>query len=261
MSSLSIGLIVFLVILFVLVGGIAIAVFKIRSGLRSISKDVFGTDSIMDGLHQQKISLSETPRSLQAMTPIYIPKIEKDFPEFDYSAYKRKCESVLRSYFNAIEDKNADLLREEVSENLKNSVRSIVYDLESKNYRQYYDNITIHQTEISRYIKNGSTVTIVFVSSVGYVAYCEDGNGKIIFGEKESKTQTIYETELVYVQDVQKIATSDSALGINCPNCGAPVTNLGNKFCEYCGAGLKEVNIRAWKFHSVREQTLEKRAF
>lgn len=261
MNSVLYGLIVFAVIILIIAILIAVAVFKIRSGLRSISRDVFGTNSIMDGLQKQKISLSETPRSLQAMTPIYIPKIEKDFPEFDYSAYKRKCESLLRSYFNAIEDKNSELLREEVSDNLKNNVRSIVYDLESKNYKQYFDNITIHQTEISRYIKNGSTVTIVFVSSVGYVAYCEDGNGKIVFGEKENKTQTVYETELVYAQDVEKIATADSALGISCPNCGAPVTNLGNKFCEYCGAGLREVNIRAWKFHSVKEQTLEKRAF
>ena len=41
-------------------------------------------------------------------------------------------------------------------------------------------------------------------------------------------------------------------LGLSCPHCGAPVRNLGQKFCEYCGSGVIEVNTRVWKFNSVR---------
>jgi endogenous inhibitor of DNA gyrase (YacG/DUF329 family) len=52
-----------------------------------------------------------------------------------------------------------------------------------------------------------------------------------------------------------------SAMGVNCPNCGAPVKNLGQKFCEYCGTGITEVNIRSWKFDSIREQTKSKKIY
>ena len=45
---------------------------------------------------------------------------------------------------------------------------------------------------------------------------------------------------MVYVQDVAKMTDySASAIGINCPNCGAPVRNLGQKFCDYCGTAVE----------------------
>ena len=50
-------------------------------------------------------------------------------------------------------------------------------------------------------------------------------------------------------------------LGLTCPNCGAPIKNLGQKFCLYCGTGVVEVNARVWKFNAVREQTKRKTAF
>ena len=40
---------------------------------------------------------------------------------------------------------------------------------------------------------------------------------------------------------------------VTCPNCGAPVTNLGAKFCEYCGAGIIELNVHAWSFENIEE--------
>ena len=46
-----------------------------------------------------------------------------------------------------------------------------------------------------------------------------------------------------------------------CPNCGAPVKTLGEKFCQFCGTAIKEINIRSWKFNSVNEQTLQQRKF
>ena len=87
-----------------------------------------------------------------------------------------------------------------------------------------------------------------------------DENGKVVFGDKNLKNQTVYEVSLVYVQDIDKVG-ADSGLGINCPNCGAPIKNLGMKFCEYCGTGVVEVNERAWKFNSVNEQTTGRRAY
>ena len=39
----------------------------------------------------------------------------------------------------------------------------------------------------------------------------------------------------------------------NCPNCGAPLTSLGAKHCEYCGTPIIEYNIKAWTFSNIDE--------
>ena len=35
-----------------------------------------------------------------------------------------------------------------------------------------------------------------------------------------------------------------------CPACGG--ANTG-RFCEYCGSGVKEINIRSWSFNDIKE--------
>lgn len=239
---------------------IFIAVFGIARKTRDVSRSLFGTDSLIEGVNKQKEMMSETPRSLHAMTSVYLPQILRDFPQFDYELYKNKAKSLLRSYFTAIETKKSTALAEECSQTLKNNVQGIIEDLNSRNVKQFFNQCVIHDVQISRYIKTGATVTIVFVLSVGQYAYIEDENGKVVFGDKTLKHQTVYEVGLVYVQDVDK-AGAESGLGINCPNCGAPIKNLGVKFCEYCGTGIVEINERAWKFNSVNEQTTGRKAY
>lgn len=246
----------------VIAAGIVFAV--VRHKIRKFSKVVFGTDSLIEGIkgsNQSQEQMRETPRSLHAMTSVYLPTIKNDFPEFDYELYKNKAQSLLRSYLTAVCTKKTNVLTEECTLTLKNYVQGIIEDLNLRNVTQMFSNIVIHNTQIARYIKDGKTVTIVFEIAVEYYSYVVDGAGEVKFGSKEDKMQTVYEVELVYVQDVDKVGNYADALGINCPNCGAPIKNLGNKFCEYCGTSVKEINIRAWKFNSVKEQTIQKRQF
>lgn len=260
-GGVPVGLIVTLVIIAALVIAIAVAVYKIKRGIRQISRTMFGTDSFAQGINNQKMEMSETPRSLQAMTSLCLPRIQRDFPEFDYDDYKQKTETVLRSYMNSIEEKNPELLYGECSTALKDNVKGIIADLSNRGYAQSYDDIVIHRTEISRYTKDGATARILFVSSVGSYTYTTDSSGGVVYGSRDMKTQSVYETELVYIQNVDMVANGSEGLGINCPNCGAPIKNLGQKFCEYCGTGITEINIRAWKFSSVREQTTTTRPY
>ena len=97
--------------------------------------------------------------------------------------------------------------------------------------------------------------------SVGMIAYVEDADGRLINGDRDNKLQTVYEVSLVYLQDADKMGVYGEGLGLSCPHCGAPVRNLGQKFCEYCGSGVIEVNTRVWKFNSVREQTQRRTAY
>ena len=176
-SGVPVGLIVTLVLIAAAAIAIAVAVYKIKHGIRQISRNMFGTDSFVQGINNQKREMSETPRSLQAMTSLCLPRIQRDFPEFDYDDYKQKSETVLRSYMNSIEEKNPKLLYGECSTALKDSVKSIITDLSNRGYKQNYDDIVIHRTEISRYTKDGATARILFVSSVGSYAYTTDAAG------------------------------------------------------------------------------------
>ena len=96
-SGVPVGLIVTLVLIAAAAIAIAVAVYKIKHGIRQISRNMFGTDSFVQGINNQKREMSETPRSLQAMTGLCLPRIQRDFPEFDYDDYKQKSETVLRS--------------------------------------------------------------------------------------------------------------------------------------------------------------------
>ncbi len=255
------GIIVTCAFIIAAVAAVGICALVIRNKVRKFSRNYFGTSNISEAFKEQKANLSETPRSLHGMTNIYLPMIKKDFPEFDYELYRNKAQSLLRSYFTAVESKNQSALSEECTQNLKNYVQSVIEDLNSRNVTQTFNEVVLHDTQISRYIKDGKTVTILFEISVGYFTYTTDESGKIVFGDREMKTQTVYEIGLVYVQDIDKLDGFGSGYGINCPNCGAPIKNLGMKFCEYCGTSVSEVNHRVWNFNSVREATIFKKQY
>lgn len=257
MLTIIIPLAVIAVLLLVIIG----AGFYIKSRLSKLSRDAFGTEDFIEGYKEQKRKLSETPRSVHGMTGIYLPQILQDFPEFDAELYKNKAEAVLRGYFNAIATGSTDTLPEETAQTLKNHIREIIENLRENNQKQYFSEPVIHDTQIARYIKDGATVTIVYNISVGLYSYIEDESGKVIHGEKNEKHQAIYDVGLVYVQDADKLGHFNEGFGLNCPNCGAPVKNLGLKFCEYCGSGLIEVNARVWRFNSVKEQSVGRKPY
>ena len=74
-----------------------------------------------------------------------------------------------------------------------------------------------------------------------------EGSWQKIDGEK-------YNIELVYIQDRETVENiGESGLGLNCPNCGAPLESLGAKVCRYCDTPVVEFNIKTWGFSSVKE--------
>ena len=243
---------------------IAIIVTVIVSKIRHLSRTLFGTSSLIEGIQgvkEDQEQMRETPRSLHGMTSVYMPMIKKDFPELDVEQYMNKTRSLLRNYFSAVESKRLGVIAEEVTPNFTNYVQGIIDQLSSVANTQHYEDVNIYDVQIARYIKNGATVTILFEASVGYFSYVTDMNNEVTFGSRENRMQTIYEVGLMYVQDADRLHNRATALGVNCPNCGAPVKTLGEKFCQFCGTAIKEINIRSWKFNSANEQTLQQRKF
>ena len=257
MEKIIIPLAVIAGLLLVIVGvGVLI---KVR--LSHFSRQAFGTSDIIKGYNEQKKKLSETPRSVHSLTGIYLPEILRDFPEFDAEHYRMGAQAVVRAYLNAIAAGSTATLPQDITLALKNEIVEIIEGLAENGQKQFFNQPVIHDAQIARYIKDGKSVTILYSVSVGVYSYVEDQNGELISGDRDNKLQTIFDVGLLYVQDAVEMGVSGEALGLTCPNCGAPVRNLGQKFCEYCGTGVIEVNTRVWKFNSVREETKRRTAF
>ena len=226
----------------------------IKYRLQRFSKEAFGTKDFAKAIKAIERS-TESARSVHGMTDIYLPLIQKDFPDFDYDVFKGRVEGVLKSYFAAITAKDDGLLSPDCSQSIRNTVIGLIHELEAKDYVHEHREVTVHQMEIARYLKNGPTVTILFNAAVGMYDYVTDANGKVVMGNSEKKSQKLFDVALVYAQDPDKMSVSSmtTAMGVNCPNCGAPITNLGQKYCNYCGTGIREINVRSWSFEYIQE--------
>lgn len=231
---------------------VAGTVVYVRLRIRRFSRSIFGTDSLIDGYKQQQQRVSATPKSVSAMTRIFLPQIKVDFPEFNYEEFKIKAENMLVSALTAISENDLGCIKD-ASPDLVEKVRLIIENNQSQLLNETYKDIKIYQTEITDYRKQSGTCVITLQSAVSYMHYCET-DGKIVSGSTELTEQCKYNIDIVYIQDSTKLESGDStAVGTNCPNCGAPITNLGQKYCIYCHTAIRVVNINVWKINNFRK--------
>ena len=241
-------LIVFIILLLTIIG----TVLSIRNKARSFLSRNFGTDDLARALEQTKLEASKTPKSISDVTSIKLPVIAKDFPEFNIGDMKARAENVAVSYLRAIDELNPAILSEGGPE-LKTALTGRIEELKSEGKREHFEQVTAHKTGLTDYRKGEGRCIAVFKTSVQAVHFLKDEEGKLISGDEKYTEQFVVETELVYIQDaVEAAKETDGSLSLNCPNCGAPITNLGNKFCEYCGTAVKEINIKVWNFESLK---------
>lgn len=264
----SSGWIVALVVIAVVGIGGYIGYRSVKAKIERVSMAMFGTKSITKGLERQADILAETPKSVSGMTRIFEPQIRRDFPDFNLVQFKNKAENMLIAALNAITSEKPELLRE-ASEELTRQVRNRIADNHAAGIKETYSQIKIHRTEIANYVKQAGTCIITFQSAVEHYHYSElreqaAGGGSdsrsgsrrreesVLSGDKQRKQQTKYNIELIYIQD-ERLAKIDNAVGTSCPHCGAPVTNLGAMYCEYCGLGITPINLKVWTLHKYYE--------
>ena len=142
MKSNLILILVIAVIFAAAVIGLLCIVLKIKRSVRDFSRSAFGTDSLKEGFSQVEQEYASTPKSVSAMTSLYLPKIIKDFPDFSYDEMKAKAENAITSYLLAISSLSPEMLQEGNSE-LQNKLANIVSDLKTRNQAEHYDSIKI----------------------------------------------------------------------------------------------------------------------
>ena len=226
-------------------------------GLIVLFTRVMGTvnhfgDIIKMLIKSHQVETEEKPKSLSSATSIYLPQIEKDFPEFNYFEFKNIAKNTLISTFLVLDTQDITKLVQ-CSHRFRETIALELEDHKNSNILNHYEQISIYQTEISNYIKKDGRCVITLQSAVGYCHWIEK-DGKLLEGNKTVKKQTRYYTQLVYVQDVDMTRDDhDDYIGNNCPNCGGAITNLGAKACEYCGTGLVTINIKVWSIDNYEE--------
>lgn len=245
-----------IIIILVLILAIIIAVYcgvrYLKRKTQEISLSLLGTANLTKGAEQLKQEYAATPKSVSGMTRLLLPKLVKDFPEFQYDEMKERAENVLTSYLRAVTEKKPELLTEGNTE-LKQQLANHIRELSAQNLQEHFDQIKIHRTELNQYRKTDGRCIVTFQSAIECFHYVESPSG-IQEGSDSYKYQTKFNTDVIYIQDRNVVEkNTDHALGVKCPNCGAPLSSLGAKVCEYCDTPIVAINIHAWSFSDVKE--------
>ncbi len=237
-------------LILVVIGGsiVGYLIHRIKNAAKTV---IFGLDLLKTGLEQQENEIEMTPKSVNGMTALCIPRVTKDFPEFNWHEFKQKSENMLKSALFAITKENAALITD-ASDDLRTQISLVISGNREQHIKETYQNITIHQTEIADYRKMAGTCIITLQTAAGSLHY-QKKDGTLIEGSDTALRQTRFNIELLYIQDADKIEGKGNALSITCPSCGAPVTGVGQKICSYCGCAITEINIRAWALNRYYE--------
>lgn len=212
---------VVILILFIVIGYFYIR-YRIRRTLDSVG---FSRMNLKDIIEEAKIEDQEVPKSLASMDRIYLRQITKDFPNVHIVELKRDAEKVLYQAFQAVLKKDSHLLKGKIKDYADGMIQDYSKDAQFSHFK-------IHNTVVSSYKKDRALAVICFSISFEYYVKC---------GSKDNKTQDRVRLEYVYVIDEKEVPEDSMAIGIHCPNCGSPITSLGDKSCSYCGTQVLEL--------------------
>lgn len=112
--------------------GIAVVYQVLRRKVRSASRQIFGTEDVISLMKEIDAEAENTPRSLNGCDSLLLPKILKDFPDFDVTLAKTYAKNALKEKFGS------------------------------------KDGFTIYQVVIARYLPSAVQKTIVFQAAVSW---------------------------------------------------------------------------------------------
>ena len=242
-------LFVLLGILLIMLAIILIVVFAILA-VRKFLKEYFGTTSLKEAIETSEIADSETQKIVYSMEPVYLEQIKRDFPTLNINELKSSAEANIRNVLHAIETKDTKELQNK-NEKIYSYVTSKIEDLKDDKF--ICDNLKFHKTVLSKYEKKNEVATMEFQTSLEY--FTKEKKKKI--GRKK---QTRYKTQFIHVIDAKMYGEHKiRILGLNCPNCGAPIKDIDAKGCEYCSGSLikpasgVEFVKRIWFLNNLKE--------
>ena len=204
-----------LIIILIIILFLIFAILFIMYRLRKIAKHYFNTTDLKKIIDLAKLEESENPKSVGSLDSLYLNNFEKDFPTFNLNELKRLNESFILDMYNAIEKKDLNKLANK-NEKIISFIKSKINDNQTN---LKFTNFKFHNTVLNKYEKNNGIATLYLASSFEYL-------------ENGQKVQKRMKSEYIYIID-EKQVKNIKAIGLNCPNCGAPITTLNHKRCNY----------------------------
>jgi len=207
----------------------------------------------------QEIKASEAKaktrhKQVSGMNRVLLPSILRDFKDFDENVFYQRTEETIRIIFDAIEKRNDKNLIGDDYLLIQERITLQIQDLLESNVQKRYDDIIFHKHAIKSYKNFKGMIKLEVSSSLEYY-YEEKRNGKIVVPSKYKK-QTRYITTFVYIHDTKKAGFDFRVLGITCPSCGGPLSDLKAKKCPYCQSGIhfQVANlVKSWKVIDLKE--------
>ena len=210
--------------------------------------------NILNIKKQIENNTSNNPKQISGMTSVFLPKIMKDFPDFNIEAIYLLTEKSIRNILNSIESKDLSFLENEDFNLINKKLKLQLEDLIKSDILYKYDDIEFHKHALKNYSNHGGVMTLEVASSLEYF-YSKKKDDKYL--EKNShKKQVRFLTKFVYIVDSDSYEKDINVYGINCPNCGAVISSLNKKKCNYCKTilNIQVIDlIKCWKIIDCRE--------
>lgn len=240
------SLILPLIIALVVIAVVAVLVYEIKRAVRRTfnSQLMRVAKTVINSLDENPTGIP--PYSVPQLTAVYKPKIERDFPEMSYQRLESMARNGMIAILNALESKKTDSV-ENSSRNLQNQLKVIIEDYSRRSEDIHYDNISVHAAAITSYNSTKTTAAAVFQISLQSLAY-RTKNGAVVSGSNTVPRQNLFSLTLMHNQKGD--SGNEHYFEANCPNCGAPIEDLSQRSCSFCGSGLVPVVDKIWQIDS-----------
>lgn len=193
-------------------------------------------------------------KQVSGMTSVLLPTILSDFKDFNIKEFYNQTEESLRVILDSIETKTITKLNDDKYDLIREKIDSQIRDLNDTKVSYRYDDIIFHKHAIKSYQKQKGMIKLEISTTLEYF-YEKKVDDKIVISNNKKK-QTRYTTTFIYIHDTKKAGFDINVLGINCPNCGSPISSFEKTKCEYCKSGFNiEVArlLKCWKLIDYKE--------
>ena len=230
----------FLIGVVVLIVFLLIVYFYFKLKINGLLKKYYGTTNLKIVLETVETTEQETPKSLGSLDCLYLNNLQKDF-NLNINELKRLAEGNILEILEAIEKKDLEVLNNK-NEKILAFVKRKINDYQDESVS--FQKVKIHNTVLNKYEKSDGIATIYLATSLEYIR-------KI--GNNQKKIQNRIKTEFIYIFDDSKVKDSLKSLGLNCPNCGAPIRSLHHKKCAYCKSIVMDFFKKTFVLNDVKE--------
>ena len=173
----------------------------------------------------------EKPRSLSSLESVVLPKILKDFPDFNPEVFAQRVRRDAKTYYESgVEGKV--LYADDATETFKDAFSDRLPS-------DVADGITVHRVTIAGYDGATNKKILTCQAAAGY----------------NDPTGTLRERRLILKYIAGYADDPESPIvGYNCPNCGAPLPAAGARVCVYCGTAFSAPVSLGWLLFDAFER-------